>query len=139
MVQYEVGKIKLGGLFSKSIKILFEIKFERSSMEGEVSIITMKSEEGKEIGKLEYAVKDNRSLINTFIVRDWSNINYAKALLKKYLEIAKKNKVKHVEGEIYDKDATTYDKLQLLKKLGFKVTSGGKLTGYQQYYITKKV
>lgn len=139
MVEYEVGKIKTGGLFSKSLKVLFEIKYEYDSMEGEVKSITMRHENGKDIGKVEYAVRDRKSRIVTFVVYDWSSEAYTVALLKKYIEHAKKEGAKLIEGEIYDKDATTYNQLSALKKLGFKVQSGGKLTGYQQYYITKKI
>ena len=99
MVQYEVGKIKEGGMFSASHKVLFEMKYEQSTMDGDVSSISMKSDQGAELGKIQYAVKDKISKIQTFIIRDWSIENYAIAILKKLFEVLKRDSVKKVEGE----------------------------------------
>lgn len=139
MAMYDVGKVKLGGFFSKSVKVLYEQKFDGASMDGDLNTIVMMLEDGGELGKISYAMKGTNCKITVFAIHDWSTPTYAKNLLKKFLTVVKKAGVKHIEGEIYAKDNTTFDQIHLLKSIGFKVEAGSSVTGYQAYYIRKNL
>ena len=55
-----MAKIKLGGFFGPSEKIIFEYKFERPTTEGEVKSINMfKEADGDQLGKVEYLKNGN--------------------------------------------------------------------------------
>ena len=83
--------------------------------------------------------EEKRSTINAIVIQDWSNDKYIYTILQYLLKAVKKEGVKRIEGDVYDKDNTTHQQILALKKLGFKVESGGSLTGYAQYFVTKKV
>ena len=135
MAEYEIGKIKMGGLFS-SERVGFMIKSESPLPNGEKKTISMFHEkDGRPLGRLEYSKTDKTSRLNTFVVQDWSSIRYAEGLLTKFLNAMKKQGVTEVDHELYDTDDKTHQKLHLFKRFGFDVENRGNITGYNQYYL----
>ena len=82
MSDLEMGRIKLGGLFGPSEKVIFEYKFEHPTAEGEVKSINMyKSDDGDQLGKVEYLKNGTTMKLNVFNVMNWSSSKYGEALL----------------------------------------------------------
>ena len=74
MAEVELGKIKLGGLFGASERVIFEYKYERPTENGEVKSINMYNDEtGDQLAKLEYAINGTKSTLNVFNVMNWSS------------------------------------------------------------------
>ncbi|MCK5559173.1 MAG: hypothetical protein KAJ51_01210 [Thermoplasmata archaeon] len=135
MAEYEIGKIKMGGMFSTE-RVGFMIKFESPLPNGEKKTISMFHEkDGRPLGRLEYSKSNTTSKLNTFVIQDWSSIKYAEGLLTKFLTSMKKQGVKMIDHELYDTDDKTHQKLRLFKRFGFEVENRGNITGYNQYYM----
>jgi hypothetical protein len=136
MSELEMGRIKLGGFFGPSEKVIFEFKFERPTEEGEVKSINMfKDSDGEQLGKLEYQKNGTTAKLNVFSVLNWTSIKYSEVLLEKFLRLMRKEKVAIIEHEMYDTDDKTHKKLTLFKDNGFLVESRGNITGYSQFYL----
>lgn len=131
-------KVKTGGFFS-GVKVGIEMKFVRPITNGEAQSMTMfRDDDGKVVGKLEYEISGVDSRITVFSIQDWSSSRFAEKLVKEFLDIVKKKKVKVVKIELYDTDNKTHDKLTLFRTLGFAIESGGNVTGYTQYHLIKQ-
>ena len=140
MSEVEMGRIKLGGLFGPSERVIFEFKFERPTEEGEVKSINMfKDSDGEQLGKLEYQTNGKKSRLNVFNILNWTTPRYGEALMDKFLRIMHKEKIQFIEHEMYDTDDKTHHKLTLFKDKGFEVESRGNITGYNQYYLRKQI
>lgn len=140
MSEIEMDKIKLGGLFGPSEKIIYEFKFERPTTEGEVKSINMyKESDGDQLGKVEYLKNGGTIKLNVFNITNWSSSRYAEALMTKFLKLMRREKAHMIEHEMYDTDDKTHNKLTLFKDFGFFVESRGNITGYNQYFLTKNV
>jgi len=136
MSEVEMGRIKLGGVFGPTERVIFEYKFERPTENGEVRSINMfKDNDGAQLGKLEYQRKGTSAVLNVFNVMDWSSPKYGEALMEKFLKIMRKEKVRVIDHEMYDTDNKTHNKLMLFKNNGFLVESRGNITGYHQFYL----
>jgi sRNA-binding regulator protein Hfq len=136
MSELEMGRIKLGGFFGPTEKVIFEYKFERPTEAGEVKSINMfKDIDGEQLGKLEYQRNGTSTKLNVFNVLNWSSSRYGEALLEKFLRIMRKEKVRIIEHDMYDTDDKTHIKLTLFKNNGFQVESRGNITGYSQFYL----
>jgi hypothetical protein len=136
MAEYEIEKIRMGGLFSPKTKVGYEIKFERPALGGEVKSISMYNlKDGTPLGKLEYTRSGTRAKLNSFAVNDWSTIKYAESLLRRFIRHMRKQNVAVIDAEVYGVDDKTHYKLSIFKRYGFKVEAGGDLTGYQQYHL----
>ncbi len=140
MSEIEMGKIKLGGLFGPSERVIYEFKFERPTTEGEVKSISMyKESDGDVLGKVEYLKNGGNVQLNVFNVLNWSSSMYAQALLEKFLKLMRKEKAFKIQHEMYDTDDKTHNKLTLFKEFGFEVESRGNITGYNQYFLSKNL
>ena len=135
MSEVEMGRIKLGGFFGPSEKVIFEYKYEHPSAEGEVKSISMFKDEGDQLGKLEYLINGSTAKLNVFNIMDWSSARYAETLLAKFLKIIRKEKAQIVEHLMYDTDDKTHNKLALFRENGFLVESRGNITGYSEYFL----
>lgn len=136
MSELEMGRIKLGGFFGPTEKVIFEFKFERPTPEGEVKSVNMfKDSDGEQLGKLEYLKNGTTAKLNVFNVLNWSTNRYGEALMDKFLKLMRKEKVATIEHEMYDTDDKTHKKLTLFKDNGFFVESRGNITGYNQFYL----
>ena len=137
MSEVEMGRIKLGGLFGPSEKVIFEFKFEHPSAEGEIKSINMyKESDGAQLGKLEYLVNGATAKLNVFNITDWSTSKYGEALLAKFLKQVRKEKAHTIVHQMFDTDNKTHNKLTLFRENGFTVESRGNITGYSEYYLT---
>jgi hypothetical protein len=140
MSEIEMGKIKLGGLFGPSEKVIFEYKFERPTPEGEIKSINMYMEsDGDQLGKVEYLVNGGTVRLQVFNILNWSSSKYAETLMTKFLRLMGKERAKLIEHEMYDTDDKTHKKLTLFKDFGFNVESRGNITGYNQYFLTRNI
>jgi hypothetical protein len=136
MSEVEMGRIKLGGLFGPTERIIFEYKFERPTPEGDVKSINMyKDKDGEHLGKLEYAINGGSVKLNVFNIFNWTSTRYGEALLTKFIKIVQKERAKRIDHEMYDVDDKTHHKLTLFKDFGFNVESRGNITGYSQFYL----
>jgi hypothetical protein len=137
MADLEPGKIKHGGLFGQTERVIYEHKFERPTAEGEVKSINMyKESDGEHLGKVEFVNNGGTLKLHVFNILNWTTPLYAEALLNKILKVMRKEKVKMIEHEMYDTDDKTHHKLTLFRDYGFHVESRGNITGYNQYYLT---
>jgi hypothetical protein len=140
MSEIEMGRIKLGGLFGPSERVIYEFKFERPTAEGEVKSINMyKESDGDVLGKVEYLKNGGTIRLNVFNILNWSSSRYAQALMEKFLKLMRKEKAFKIEHEMYDTDDKTHNKLTLFKEFGFEVESRGNITGYNQYFLSKNI
>jgi len=140
MSEIEMGRIKLGGLFGPSERVIYEYKFERPTPEGEVKSINMyKESDGDVLGKVEYLRNGGNVRLNVFNILNWSSSRYAQALMEKFLKLMRKEKAFKIEHEMYDTDDKTHNKLTLFKEFGFEVESRGNITGYNQYFLSKNI
>jgi hypothetical protein len=140
MSEIEMGKIKLGGLFGPTEKVIFEYKFERPTPEGEIKSINMYMEsDGDHLGKIEYLVNGGTVKLHVFNILNWSSSKYAETLMTKFLKLMGKERARLIEHEMYDTDDKTHKKLTLFKDFGFNVESRGNITGYNQYFLTRNV
>ena len=140
MSEVEMGKIKLGGFFGPSERVIFEFKYERPTEEGEVKSISMfKDTDGELLAKLEYLRNGTTIKLNVFNIMNWSSMRYAEAFMSKFLRLMRKEKAHLIEHEMYDTDNKTHNKLTLFKDSGFLVESRGNITGYNQYYLKLKM
>jgi lipoate synthase len=137
MVELEMEKIRLGGLFSKSLKVVYQIKYERPAPEGETKSITMIAEDGRTLGKLEYTTTQTSAKINVFTINDWSTPKFGHALMKRFVNHMKKERKYFIEADLYATDDKTHDKLQIYKDHGFSIESGGSITGYNMYHLKR--
>ena len=136
MSEIEMGRIKLGGFFGPSERIIFEYKFERPTAEGEIKSINMyKESDGDHLGKIEYLNNGGSIKINVFNILNWETHKYAETLMEKFLRLMRKEKGSNIEHEMYDTDDKTHNKLTLFKEYGFNVESRGNITGYNQYFL----
>lgn len=136
MSEVEMGRIKLGGLFGPSEKVIFEYKYEHPTSEGEAKSINLyKENDGANLGKIEYVLNDSKIKVNVFNIMDWSSPKYAEALMAKFLRLMRKEKVQIIEHQMFDTDNKTHTKLALFKDNGFLVESRGNITGYSEYYL----
>jgi hypothetical protein len=136
MAEMEMGRIKHGGFFGPSEKVIYEYKFERPTSEGEVKSINMyKESTGDHLGKVEYLKNGGSIKLNVFNIMNWTTSLYAETLLQKFLKLMRRDKIKYIEHEMYDTDDKTHKKLTLFKDYGFNVESRGNITGYNQYYL----
>jgi hypothetical protein len=137
MSELFTGRIKLGGFFGPSEKVIYELKFERPAAEGEVKSINMyKESDGDHLGKIEYLNNGGTVKLSVFNILNWSNHKYAETLMEKLIKILRKEKITSIIHEMYDTDDKTHNKLALFKDFGFHVESRGNITGYNQYYLT---
>ncbi len=140
MSELEMGRIKLGGLFGPSEKVIFEYKYEHPTADGEVKSINMfKSKDGEQLGKIEYLKNGNAMKLQVFNIFNWTSTRYGEALMAKFIKVANKEKVHSIEHEMYDTDDKTHNKLTLFKNHGFLVESRGNITGYNQFYLRKEM
>ena len=140
MSEIEMGRIKLGGFFGPSKKVIYEFKFERPTTEGEIKSINMyKESDGDHLGKIEYLVNGGTLKLHVFNVLNWSSNVYGDALMEKFIKVARREKAKKIEHEMYDTDNKTHNKLSLFKNNGFEVESRGNITGYNQYFLLKNL
>ena len=139
MAQLEMKRIKLGGLFSKKVKVIFEIKYEYSDPTGDIKSINMYDETGRKLGRLEFLSNGKRAVLRSFSMIDWSVPEYQRQLLKRFISLVKKEGVSLIEAELYDVDSRTPEKLQLFRNVGFDIRGGGSHTGYAHYYLTMKL
>jgi len=139
MAEIEIERIKTGGLFSPSIKLMYQIKFESTDPYNESKTIEMFDKEGNELGRMEYSMNDGTAQIGTFTIHNWDTKLYAERLLNKFLFHMKKRKVRQVTVELYHTDSTAHQKLLLFKSKGFSVESGGNITGYHQYFLKRQL
>ncbi len=131
-----MNKIKLGGFFGPSEKIIFEYKFERPTTEGEVKSINMfKEADGDQLGKVEYVRNGNSIKLTVFNIFNWSTEKYAMVLMDKFLKLIRKEKAQVIEHDMYDTDDKTHNKISIFKQNGFIVENRGNITGYNQYYL----
>lgn len=136
MSEIEIGKIKHGGLFGPSEKIIFEFKYERPTAEGEIKSISLyKEADGEHLGKVEYINNGSTVKLNVFNIMNWSSEKYASALMDKFLKEMRKKKAQSIIHEMYDTDDKTHHKLTLFRDTGFEVENRGNITGYNQYYL----
>ncbi len=136
MSEIEMGRIKHGGFFGPSEKVIYEFKFERPTSEGEVKSINMyKESDGDHLGKIEYIKNGNTIKLSVFNIMNWNSTKYAETLLEKLLKVLRKEKGTAIEHEMYDTDDKTHMKLTMFKNFGFEVESRGNITGYNQYFL----
>ena len=136
MADLEPGRIKHGGLFGHSEKVIYEHKFERPTAEGEVKSKNLYKDDGEQLGKVEYLSNGGTLKIYVFNILNWTTPLYAEALLSKIIKVMRKEKAKLIEHEMYDTDDKTHHKLTLFRDYGFNVESRGNITGYNQYFLT---
>ena len=136
MSEVEMGRIKLGGFFGPSEKVIYEHKFEHPSSEGEIKSISMfKESDGEQLGKLEYLINGTSVRLNVFNILNWSTPKYAEAFLAKFLKQVRKEKARLIEHQMFDTDGKTHKKISLFRENGFIVESRGNITGYSEFYL----
>lgn len=139
MAEFEIERIKTGGFFSPSIKLMYQIKFESTDPNIETKSINLFDAEGNPLGRLEYTLNNGTAQIGTFTINEWTSDLYAERLLSKFLVYMKKQRVRQINVELYHTDNTAHKKLLLFKSKGFNVESGGNITGYHQYFLRKRM
>ena len=140
MSEVEMGRIKLGGFFGPSEKVIYELKYEHPTSEGEVKSISMyKDVDGAQLGKIEYLSNDSKVKLNVFTVMDWSSPKYGEALMLKFLKLIRKESARFIEHQMYDTDDKTHNKIALFRESGFSVESRGNITGYSEYYLSMNI
>jgi len=136
MVDRIIRKIKLGGFFSPSKSLMYEVTHMHAVTGGDARSITMYAEDGKRIGKLEYERTGRDCRIYKITVDDWSTSAYAADFLTFFMKEMKKSRVNKVITEVFDTDTNTHGLLSVFRKAGFKVNNIGNVTGYNQYEVT---
>ena len=140
MSEVEMGRIKHGGFFGPSERVIYEYKFEHPTSEGEIKSISMyKDVDGEQVGKLEYLKNGAKVKLNVFNIMDWSSTKYAEALLAKFLKVMRKEKAQVIEHQMFDTDDKTHSKLVLFRENGFSVESRGNITGYSEYFLSMTI
>jgi len=132
-------KVKLGGLFSSSVKVMYEIKYMSPVAGGDARSIHMFNDDGKVIGKLEYERTGSNAKIYKISIDDWSSNKYPERLLLKFIKDMKKLSVHNIETEIFDTDNKTHELLLIFKRQGFQVSNVGNVTGYNQYLLKRSM
>ena len=77
MVERHIRKIRTGGFFSPSKTVMYEVQYMHPVSGGDARSITMYSEAGKRIGKMEYERIGPECKIYKVTVDDWSTHAYA--------------------------------------------------------------
>ena len=136
MVDRIIRKIKLGGFFSPSKTLMYEVTHMHPVSGGDARSITMYSDAGKRIGKMEYERSGRECKIFKITVDDWSTKAYAADFLAFFMKEMKKVRVGTVVTEVFDTDTNTHGILQVFRKAGYDVKNIGNVTGYNQYEVT---
>jgi hypothetical protein len=136
VVDRQIRKIKLGGFFSPSKTLMYEVTHMHPVSGGDARSITMYSEDGKRIGKMEYERGGRECRIFKITVDDWSTSAYAADFLAYFMKEMKKARVGKVTTEVFDTDVNTHKLLTVFRKAGYSVSNIGNVTGYNQYEVT---
>jgi len=135
MVERIIRKIRTGGFFSPSKTVMYEVQHMHPVSGGDARAITMYSDEGRRIGKMEYERTGRDCKIYKITVDDWTTDAYARDLLVYFMKEMKGFRVSKVITEIFDTDANTHSLLTTFRNAGYIVKNIGNQTGYNQFEV----
>lgn len=136
----EGGSEKLANIFKKRNKVFFEAVPEEGLGEYAAETILMYDNEGVQLGKLTYAVKEDTIHVTHFHLDIWEEKEeYPHRFVKWFEGYAKKKKARNLRIEVFERDAKTYDLVQILRASGFTPTATGFMKGRASYELQKKL
>ena len=139
-LQGERGGEKFANILKKRKPVFFEIVPEVGLGEYAAETIKMFDDEGVQIGKLTYAWKKDAIHVTHFHIDIWEEKqDYPQRFVKWFEAYSKKKKAKDLQIEVFERDAKTYDLVNVLRDAGFVPTATGFMKGRTSYELHKKL
>jgi hypothetical protein len=136
----EGGAEKFANLIKRRRKVFFEISEEEGLGEYAAETIKMFDEEGAQIGKLTYAVKEDVIQVTHFHIDVWEDDqDFPHRFVKWFEGYSKKQKAKDLRIEVFERDTKAYDLVTILREAGFSPTATGFMKGRRSYELHKKL
>jgi len=137
----EGGSEKFTNVFKKRKKVFFEVVPEEGLGEYAAETVIMFDSEGAQVGKLTYANKPEKVIqVTHFHIDLWEEKqDHPQRFIKWFESYARKKKTKILRIEVFERDAKTYDLVQVLRGMGYAPTATGFMKGRSAYELQKKL
>ncbi len=117
----------------KRKRVAFEMTKDKFAHEG-TDVVRMYDDGGTMLGQAAFTLENDELFVQALTVDDWTEEASVVERMVKFLELqARRRHLKRVKAELYMADARSTEKIELIKKMGWKakdVGRGGQRTSY---------
>jgi hypothetical protein len=121
----------------KRKRITFEMTKDKFEHEG-TDVVRMYDDQGTLLGQAAFTLENDEMFVQALTVDDWTEEGAVIERMAKFLERnAKSRGLKRVKAELYVSDARSTEKIEQVKKLGWKPQDVGRMGQRTSYTLVK--